>query len=301
MTKADSKYLIPQFMVAHFSHHVCTGILVPLLPLIRESFGLNYFQSGVLVSSFSISFGLGQIPMAMLVGTILWLTTERNRGCAEEKAGTSKPSKPEGAGFRPDPSPTQKQISWSEIVRSIGIIVGLVMIMQIVIASVNSYLPLYMVDHHHISAKWGGAVISIIAGSGIIGAPIGGALSDRFGRKQVILFTLTLSGPLLFAVQTAPFGILLLLALLFYGINMSVRMPTSESLIADVVPVGRRTTVLGIYFFASIETAGITTPIFGRLIDRYGLDPVLTGLATGLCVVAAIALLFRKHILKGVT
>ena len=66
MKRAATKYLIPQFMLAHFSHHVCTGVLIPLLPLLRESFGLNYFQSGVLVSSFSISYGLGQIPMATL-------------------------------------------------------------------------------------------------------------------------------------------------------------------------------------------------------------------------------------------
>jgi MFS family permease len=77
---------------------------------------------------------------------------------------------------------------------------------------------------------------------------------------------------------------------------MSVRMPTMESLIADVVPVGRRATVLGIYFFLGMETAGFTTPIVGRLIDIYELETVFTGLAIGLCLVAAIALVFRKQI-----
>lgn len=66
MPRIAAKYLIPQFMLAHFSHHVCTGVLVPLLPLLRESFGLNYYQSGILVSSFSISYGLGQVPMSIL-------------------------------------------------------------------------------------------------------------------------------------------------------------------------------------------------------------------------------------------
>ena len=65
MRKDNPKYLIPKLILAHFSHHVATGVLVPLLPLIRESFGLNYFQSGVLISSFSISYGLGQVPIAI--------------------------------------------------------------------------------------------------------------------------------------------------------------------------------------------------------------------------------------------
>ena len=392
-------------MLAHFSHHVCTGILIPLLPLIREGFGLTYFQSGILVSSFSISYGIGQVPMAVLadrfsrrliivlglmgtslagigvsltqtfwqmgpfvialgliggtyhapassfisqvmpsekrgralgmhitggsasflltpamalgiasllrswrasfslfplfailVSAILWITTEEPRGDIGEER--KKPEKAEGNSKRDSPEdvPGKTQVSWADIVRSIGIIACLGMAMQIVFASVNSYFPLYMVDHHHISPKLAGIVISLIAGAGILGAPLGGALSDRFGRKKMILISLSLVGPFFFAVIRSPLGIPLIISLLIYGMTMSVRMPTMESLIADVVPVGRRTTVLGIYFFLGMETAGISTPVVGRLIDLYGLDPVFTGLATGLCLVAAFALLIRKKI-----
>ena len=125
---------------------------------------------------------------------------------------------------------------------------------------------------------------------------MGGAVSDRLGRKKLILFSVALSGPLLLAVTRSPFGVILFLSLFVYGLTMSVRMPVTESLIADVVPAGRRTTVLGFYFFLSMETAGIITPIVGKLIDLYGLQPVFTGIPAGLCVIAAIALLFRKHI-----
>ncbi len=405
MPRIAAKYLIPQFMLAHFSHHVCTGILIPLLPLIREGFGLTYFQSGILVSSFSISYGIGQVPMAVLadrfsrrliivlglmgtslegigvsltqtfwqmvpffialgliggtyhapassfisqvmpsekrgralgmhitggsasflltpamalgiasllrswrasfsllplfaifVSAILWVTTEEPRGDIGEEP--KKPEKAEGNSKRDSPEgvPSKTQVSWAHIVRSIGIIACLGMAMQIVFASVNSYFPLYMVDHHHISPKLAGIVISLIAGAGILGAPLGGALSDRFGRKKMILISLSLVGPFFFAVIRSPLGIPLIISLLIYGMTMSVRMPTMESLIADVVPVGRRTTVLGIYFFLGMETAGISTPVVGRLIDLYGLDPVFTGLATGLCLVAVFALLIRKKI-----
>jgi FSR family fosmidomycin resistance protein-like MFS transporter len=170
------------------------------------------------------------------------------------------------------------------------------MIMQVVFASVNSYLPLYMVDRHGISPKWAGIVISLIAGTGMIGAPVGGALSDRFGRKKIILFCIALAGPLFLAVTRAPFGIPLILALMLYGFTLSMRMPTMESLIADVVPVGRRTTVLGVYFFLGMETAGLATPVIGRIIDAYGLNFAFTGLGLGLCLVAALALIFRKKI-----
>jgi len=396
MPKVATKFLIPQFIFSHFSHHVCTGVLVPLLPLLREVFGLNYFQSGILISAFGLSYGFGQVPMAiladrfsrrliiilgflgislagicisltqdfrqmvpfliimgllggtyhapassfisqvlppekrgqalgmhftggsasffltpamalgiatlfdswrpsffilalpaLLAGTILWLTTEEPQDEVVKQTEKNNPH---------DSTSDPAQISWLQIIQSIGLLVSLAIFMNIVFASVNSYLPLYMVDHHNISPKWAGIVVSVTAVAGIIGAPLGGALSDRFGRKQLILFSLSFSGPLFFVVTRSPFGILLLLSLLSYGLIMSIRMPTTESLIADVVPVGRRTTVLAIYFFLGMETAGIVTPVVGRLIDNFGLDPVFTGLAASLCVVAGVALLFRKYI-----
>jgi MFS family permease len=237
---------------------------------------------------------------ALVVGILLWITTGKTpsepkaspKASIDESNADENPSRNE----KVDETPEAGQVSWARIARAVGIIACLSMTMQIVFASVNSYLPLYMVDHHNISPKLAGIVISLIAGSGVAGAPLGGAMSDRFGRKQVILFSLTLSGPLFFIVTRLPFGIFLLLTLIAYGMTISVRMPAMESLIADVVPVGRRTTVLGIYFFMGMETAGITTPVVGRLIDNFGLEPVFTGLAAALALSAAVALLFRKQI-----
>lgn len=139
-------------------------------------------------------------------------------------------------------------------------------------------------------------MVGLVAGAGVVGAPLGGALSDHLGRKQVILLSFALAGPLLFATTRVPAGLWLLLSLAVYGTSISARMPTMESLIADVVPSRRRATVLGIYYLLGQETSGVVTPLVGRLIDLRGLAPVFTGLALGLCLVSVIALVFRKRI-----
>jgi predicted MFS family arabinose efflux permease len=74
-----SRHVIPLFTAAHFSHHLSTGVLVPLLPLLRQDFELDYFQLGVLVSSFSLSYGFG-LPSFSLVGPLLFAATRAPAG-----------------------------------------------------------------------------------------------------------------------------------------------------------------------------------------------------------------------------
>jgi MFS family permease len=49
------------FVLAHFGHHLVTALLVPLLPLIREEFALDYTQSGLMLSAFALSYGISQL------------------------------------------------------------------------------------------------------------------------------------------------------------------------------------------------------------------------------------------------
>ncbi|OGO15643.1 MAG: hypothetical protein A2Z02_05265 [Chloroflexi bacterium RBG_16_48_7] len=49
------------FCFIHFSHDLSTGLLLALLPFIKADLGLNYFQSGLLVSAFAIMSGFSQI------------------------------------------------------------------------------------------------------------------------------------------------------------------------------------------------------------------------------------------------
>ena len=56
--------------MAHFGPHLVTALPVPLLPLIRDDFALDYTQSGLVVSAFSISYGIGQLPAGWLADRI---------------------------------------------------------------------------------------------------------------------------------------------------------------------------------------------------------------------------------------
>ena len=58
------------FAIAHFAHHLINALHTPLLPFIRDDLQLNYTQAGFVISAFSLSYGLAQLPSGWLTDHI---------------------------------------------------------------------------------------------------------------------------------------------------------------------------------------------------------------------------------------
>lgn len=70
MTDRKSSMFILLFALAHFMHHLLTAILIPLLPFIRDGFGLSYTQAGTIVSAFTLAYGFGQLPAGWIADRV---------------------------------------------------------------------------------------------------------------------------------------------------------------------------------------------------------------------------------------
>jgi len=57
-------------VLAHFGHHVLTALPTPLLPWIRDAFALDYTKAGWVISAFTLSYGIGQLPAGWLADRI---------------------------------------------------------------------------------------------------------------------------------------------------------------------------------------------------------------------------------------
>lgn len=62
--------MLPLFVLAHFSHHLLSALLVPLLPFIRDNFALDYTQAGWVISAFTLSYGISHLPSGWLADRI---------------------------------------------------------------------------------------------------------------------------------------------------------------------------------------------------------------------------------------
>lgn len=57
---------LPLFVLAHGAHHLMTALHQPMLPYIKQEFGLDYTKVGAITSAFAISGGASQVPSGWL-------------------------------------------------------------------------------------------------------------------------------------------------------------------------------------------------------------------------------------------
>lgn len=142
-------------------------------------------------------------------------------------------------------------------------------------------------DH---AATWGGWLLFTYAAMQFLFAPVIGGLSDRFGRRPVLLATLALLG-----VDYALMAIAPSLAWLFAGRAISGVMGASyaaaNSCIADSIPAERRGAAFGM--LGGAGAAGfVLGPAIGGLIGQFG-DRLPFVAAALLCAAGAVFGLLR--------
>ena len=176
------------------------------------------------------------------------------------------------------------------VARRVGALVSLSILFQIVLSAAMAFLSLYLVDARGISPGVAAALFGVPQLAGLVGAPMAGTLSDRFGRRIVLLLGLALMGPAAWALTAVP-NELVFLPLLLIGVSLSIRATTTEVLIVDNTPPERRSTVLGTYYLVNQPVGGIAAPIFGGIAGAIGIGVAYSWLAVAFLVLSAIALL----------
>jgi len=135
---------------------------------------------------------------------------------------------------------------------------------------VAAYLSLYAVDYLGVAEATAAMLVAVTPGVGLVAGPLGGYLSDRFGGIPVIMTVSFLAIPLIYLLGLVSSVPALVAVMVAIGFVSNARMPTSEAYIVGNIPEHRRSTILGLYFFAGAEVAGLMTPVMGNLVDRRG-------------------------------
>jgi MFS family permease len=149
------------------------------------------------------------------------------------------------------------------------------------------FFALYITQKFNVGMTQAGILLGMSSLFGLIGSTIGGALTDKFGRKQLILFGLIFS-----AISTLGFGLVNEFSVLFpmmvvVGLLSSVAHPAHDAMIADILPEKQRQEGFGILRVVG-NLAWIIGPTIGGFVANinffylFVIDSVIS------CIVAAI-------------
>jgi FSR family fosmidomycin resistance protein-like MFS transporter len=181
------------------------------------------------------------------------------------------------------------------VFRDVGPLVSLSIGFQFGIAALVAFLALYLVDARGLSPAIAAIFFGVPQVVGVIGAPLGGWLSDRFGRRLVMLGGLALIGPAVFALTVVP-NDGLVVALVVFGLLWSMRSTVTETLVMDSAAPGRRATVLGAYYLLNAHVGGIGAPLFGFLAEAVGLGTAFSWIGIAFVVMSALALVIGRRL-----
>lgn len=155
--------------------------------------------------------------------------------------------------------------TYNEFPRLFWIVVGTLFIDTIGSTLLFPFFALYITRRFGVGMTEAGILLGMSSLFGLIGSVIGGALTDRFGRRRLILFGLVFS-----ALSNLSFGLaqdvnMLYFLIVIVGLLSRIANPAHDAMLADIVPEEKRQEAFGITRVA-VNYAWIFATALGGLI-----------------------------------
>ncbi len=136
-----------------------------------------------------------------------------------------------------------------------------------------TYIPTFLVLEGYplIEAT---TLVSIMLIAGVVGQISGGILSDRVGRKQVVLVSTFAAIPAFFGILVTH-GIFLIICMLLFGYLLWAAFAVTIAMAHELVP-SQIGLISGLFLGIAMGAGGIGVSISGAIADQIGLLPTLT-------------------------
>lgn len=154
-------------------------------------------------------------------------------------------------------------------------------------ASITTYLPTYL--HSEGAELWfAGTALTILEAAGVVGVLIGGSISDRVGRRIILLVSSSVTPILAIALYLAT-GWARVAVLPLLGFFALSTTPVLMAWVQESYP-DNRALANGIYMMMAFVIRAVVVVILGRVGDAYGLGQGL--LISAIVMVAGIPFVF---------
>jgi MFS family permease len=146
---------------------------------------------------------------------------------------------------------------------------------------IEPFFVLYLTGPRHVSVQTAGFVLAVWGVGSLLSQPLGGFLTDRFGRRTTLAASLTATAAALFALSFARQLVLIGVLVLVLGTVADMYRPASTAAIADLVPDADRTRAYALQFWAINLGFSVASVSAGLLLHfGFGLLFVLDAITT---------------------
>jgi MFS family permease len=152
------------------------------------------------------------------------------------------------------------------------------------------FFALYLTEKFDIGMSTVGLLFAVFSISGMVGSALGGALTDRMGRKVVIVASLILSSLSALGMGFAPTMGIFIGVVVVVGTLSSIGHPAHEAVVADLLPPDKRAEGYGIIRVVFNIAVIIAPPIAGLLIANSYLTLFIVDAVISLISVAIVIL-----------
>jgi len=153
----------------------------------------------------------------------------------------------------------------------------------------RTFLPLYFFTAFTEDPLWIGVLLTVLQASGAVATPFAGTISDRIGRKPVLLIGFLGSAAVVLALPSIGSPWLLAPIVGLGGVFVFAVRPVIQSWALDMTPPQLSGSMVSLQFGTQSAFA-MTVPIGGGLIaDRWGIEVVFYVLAGATAIAIAIA------------
>lgn len=127
------------------------------------------------------------------------------------------------------------------------------------------FLAIYLTEVRGLTAAEAGAIVSVYGLGAIAGAPLGGALSDRVGRRPTLVASLIGGGASMFALGLVTRLPAMVVTAAVTGLLYEMYRPVVSATIADIVRSEDRPRAYSLLYWAVNLGASVAPPVGGYL------------------------------------
>jgi len=157
-----------------------------------------------------------------------------------------------------------------------------------------TFLPVYLAYEMGYSPFWVGACMFALQTAGFAAAPVAGHLSDRMGRKSVMMTSMAMTAVVLVFMAFAGKSLAFVFFVAVLGFFLYAIRPVMQAWLLESTPRNMGGTSIGVLFGAQALGSSIGPLLGGVVADSFGLPATFTFLA-GTIVAANLFILFMPR------